>query len=191
MGAVRSDRHFPGMFRNLISKTLPERITVPPKTLVEALALDRPFKIKRALRENPKLMEERGSWGETPLHWMARANDWKTASILFDCGIEVDARDDSNEETALHYAATEGNRKVMNVLVRAGADLNAQNKDGDTPLHWACHGGHYDSARYLLNEGADPRIQNLEGVDCLDMGRNMNHTRIAKLIQGNLDRTGG
>ena len=41
--------------------------------------------------------------------------------------------------TALHVAAAKGYIKVMNILLQARCDVNAQDFDGWTPLHAAAH----------------------------------------------------
>lgn len=45
-------------------------------------------------------------------------------------------RDKNN--TALHYAAAQGNREIVEILFQAGADCTIQNIDKNTPLHFAC-----------------------------------------------------
>ena len=40
------------------------------------------------------------------------------------------------EETPLHLAAAYGPREMIQLLVEAGADVQAQDKNGDTPLVW-------------------------------------------------------
>ncbi|MCA9448019.1 MAG: hypothetical protein KC931_12955, partial [Candidatus Omnitrophica bacterium] len=76
MMVVRADYHFTGAVRDIFTRTLPDNKDLPPQTLSEAFALGRPLHVKRALKENPHLMNERGDWGETPLHWMAQVDDW-------------------------------------------------------------------------------------------------------------------
>lgn len=193
MVAVRPEAwnwRFPGSFRPAFSKTLPAVDDEAPKSIMEAFALGKPTAIKRAIRNNPNLLEERGGWGETPLHWMAQANDVRGADILIKCGMAVDMRDASNGETALHYAATDGHHKIATLLLKAGADPNAPNQDGDTPLHWACHGGHIETVRRLLRRGADPRIKNHEGRDCFKTAGEMGHNEIVALLTNHLKRFG-
>ena len=62
-------------------------------------------------------------------------------------GTDLEQRDPNpqgNQSTALMMAAAFGHAEVAHLLMEAGADLNAQNKDGDTALHSAaflCHPG--------------------------------------------------
>ena len=53
-----------------------------------------------------------------------------------------------------------GRTDIALVLIEKGADLNIQNKSGDTPLHWASWKGHRDIAFALIENGADLHIQN-------------------------------
>ena len=87
--------------------------------------------------------------------------------------------------TALHWAASRGNRRIVRSLVDADADVNAQDMFGcavcacgesadecaapsrrrrrpcrDTPLHYAAIYGHSSSVAELLLRGADGAVQN-------------------------------
>ena len=68
---------------------------------------------------------------------------------------------DNAGRTPLHIAASSGNNKIVKVLVDLGSDVNAKNKQGDTPLHSAsCHRHVFD---YLVEVGADQGIENNNG----------------------------
>lgn len=43
----------------------------------------------------------------------------------------------SKEQTALHIALVAGQLSIAEQLVGYGADMNAVDRDGDTPLHYA------------------------------------------------------
>ncbi len=94
--------------------------------------------------------------------------------------------------TALHYAADNGNRRMVRSLVDAGADVNAQDRlfgcavcargeSADecaapstrrrlpcryTPLHYAALNGHSASVAELLLRGADGAVQTYDGYRC-------------------------
>mmetsp|Transcript_25350 Transcript_25350/g.51618 ORF Transcript_25350/g.51618 Transcript_25350/m.51618 type:complete len:118 (-) Transcript_25350:48-401(-) len=50
---------------------------------------------------------------------------------------------------------------ALQLLIDAGAQLNLQDADGDTPLSNAAHQGNLRAVQVLLKAGADPRIANL------------------------------
>lgn len=56
--------------------------------------------------------------------------------------------------TLLHIAAQNGYVKVLNALIKAGADVNAKDNEGKTPLHLAALNGHTDVIKALLVGGA-------------------------------------
>lgn len=56
---------------------------------------------------------------------------------MLDAGEPIDKRDDSGC-TALHFAADRGSMEAARLLISAGADINAQDADGQTPMHYAC-----------------------------------------------------
>jgi ankyrin repeat protein len=52
---------------------------------------------------------------------------------------------------------------AMELLLDAGADINARHEGGDTALHHAIRMRHFALARFLLARGADQIIRNNEG----------------------------
>ncbi|KAI1384071.1 ankyrin repeat-containing domain protein [Hypoxylon trugodes] len=67
--------------------------------------------------------------------------------------------------TPLHHAINGGNAdmEVVRALMRAGANIEAQDKDGRTPLMLATQLGHEELVRGLLEEGADAQARNKHG----------------------------
>ncbi|KAK7074366.1 hypothetical protein SK128_009451 [Halocaridina rubra] len=55
------------------------------------------------------------------------------------------------QETPLHFASYTGNVKIIKLLVHAGANITAIDKEGNTPLHVAISAKQIDAVQELLN----------------------------------------
>ena len=72
----------------------------------------------------------------------------------------------------MHHAAIAGTRRVIEVLLYFGAEINIQSSDGDYPLDLAVREGNYDIAQFLIENGG-----------LLRQCREWNATKTAKTIQ--------
>lgn len=70
-------------------------------------------------------------------------------------GINLNAKNDSDGDTALILAATAGNLEIVNALLKGRADVNLKNKNGFGPLSRALSHNYEDVAQALL---AQPSI---------------------------------
>ncbi|CAH1389680.1 unnamed protein product [Nezara viridula] len=70
---------------------------------------------------------------------------------------------------ALHVSAAKGYLKVMDILIKAGADVDAQDLDGWTPLHAASHWGQKEAAEVLAEAHCDMNIRNCVGQTAFDV----------------------
>ena len=93
---------------------------------------------------------------------------------------------DKDGSTPLHWAAWRGRREVAEVLLKAGAKVNAHNQNahwGTTPLHAAAHGNQERVAKLLLAHGADIRAKNLNGRTPLGETAVHNAKAVAALLR--------
>jgi ankyrin repeat protein len=77
-------------------------------------------------------------------------------------GVNVGSAEAYSRRTALHKAAFFGHAHVVEYLCGLGADVNAQDADGDTPLHDAARFGHLPVVKALLSAGADKALTNVD-----------------------------
>ena len=105
--------------------------------------------------------------GDTPLHWASkRDGDFASAVVgkLLEAGADPNARG-SLGATPLHRAAKQGYMQAIEMLIARGADLGAEDQDGDTPLYWAAWGKQVLAARTLASAESAASATTLTAMD--------------------------
>ena len=69
---------------------------------------------------------------------------------------------DRENSSALYYAASAGQEKIVNALIQAGADVNRRGQNGDTPLHGATSNAKPYIVKRLLDSKANPSLRNFD-----------------------------
>lgn len=72
-------------------------------------------------------------------------------------------------ETPLYRAIEIDRMKILKLLLEKGADINAQDADGNTLLNHAAINGRFKVAKFLLDKKADYTIKNSEGKAPIDI----------------------
>ncbi len=97
--------------------------------------------------------------GETPIMTCAASGSASAVRMLVARGADVNAKEPSQNQTALMWAAGERHPDVVQVLVEHGADLQAHTRKGFTALHFAAREGDLESTRVLLAAGANINVR--------------------------------
>lgn len=89
---------------------------------------------------------------------------------------------------SLHEAVVHGNVSRIDMCMKRGMSVNAQDDKGNTPLHYAYYQGRQDIVDRLIAYGADPKIRNNDGdtpsaVRHIGRANNLLHVG-AKLLSG-------
>jgi ankyrin repeat protein len=84
----------------------------------------------------------------------AASGNIERVKVLIAAGADVDFQRVINGFTALIYAAQNGYTHIVEALLRAGANVNAKNKNGHTALMRAAEKDHPDTVAMLLQYGA-------------------------------------
>jgi len=96
--------------------------------------------------------------GDTPFILAAAYGDLEACKIMLELFNPFETNNE--ERNALHVAAAEGKRAVVEALVKHKPLIEAQDKSGNTPLLVAAASGHRDVCEILLKAGAAPTASN-------------------------------
>jgi len=111
--------------------------------------------------------------GDTALHVASAGYRLRLVELMLTTGADVNAAANRRRGTPLHYAADgfvtgsawdPGNQvSTLQLLLTAGAKLDAQDKSGATALHRATRTRCAEAVHFLLAAGADPALRNDAG----------------------------
>jgi hypothetical protein len=157
------------------------------EALLRAILDDDRATVERLLRADSSLVAARVSearlydqkifhWlyvGDTALHLAAAGYRVEIVRLLLASGSDPKASMNMRHSGPLHYAADgyisgpsydpERQVKTLELLLAAGADVNAQDKNGAAALHRAVRTRCAAAVRFLLQAGADPTLRNKPG----------------------------
>jgi hypothetical protein len=111
--------------------------------------------------------------GDAALHIAAAGYRVEIARMLLDAGADVSAARNHRRGQPLHYASDgylesnwwDAKRQVrmIELLLKSGADIHARDKNGATPLHRAVRTRCADAVKCLLDAGSDATLRNKPG----------------------------
>ncbi|XP_063058177.1 espin-like protein [Engraulis encrasicolus] len=96
---------------------------------------------------------------------------------------DVDVSCQDNEgATALHFAASGGHQRILERLLRMGAQV-MQDYWGGTPLHDAAENGEMECCRILLAGGVSPSERDVDGFTAADLAQYNGHYDCANYLR--------
>ena len=93
----------------------------------------------------------------------ARQGDFEAVRSLLMRSRDLVFSKDEEDWTALHWAASRGQRGVAELLLASGAQASARALKDRTPLHFAAFGGHSEVVELLLAHRADVNARTRNG----------------------------
>ena len=133
--------------------------------------------------------------GLTALHLAVEKGNSETAKLLIEYGADVNAREGDvrnekgvairagNNNTPLAEAATHLLTRMTDILIEAGADVNAQSSGGFTPLMVAAGRGRTAVVKKLIEAGADVNVKAGNGKTALSLAAGRGYTETAEVIR--------
>jgi len=143
--------------------------------------------VKQLLKRDPGLARQQVASGgkyeskiahwvyaaDTALHAAAAGYRVEIASLLLAAGADPRSAKNHRHSQPLHYASdgyldsiswdAKQQVRMIDLLLKAGADVRAADKNGATPLHRAVRTRCAAAVKYLLNAGSDATLKNKSG----------------------------
>lgn len=132
---------------------------------------------------HPVLASARGRKNTTALHYAVKLEHPLLIEELLKRGANLEAGDENNHFTPLHWAALQGKVRAAEMLLKKGAKIDARGKHGHTPLHIAILNLKPDAAKFFIERGADLNARVPEGNSCLRFARMKGLNEVAALLQ--------
>lgn len=120
------------------------------------------------------------TFAQTPLHDAVKHNNLNDVK-QFAIAENLEVRDDG-ENTPLMLATQNNNHQAAEILILAGADVNAKNKIQDTPYLLAGAQGYTEILRLTLTHGANIKDTNRYGGTALIPAAEKGHPEAVKLL---------
>jgi len=89
-----------------------------------------------------------------------KGNNDKVMKLLSEFGIDSC---DSYLRTPLMWATFYNNIELLDLLIKNGANMNHQDRNGYCALHFAGQQKHFDSAKLLIDNGANINLTDIHG----------------------------
>jgi hypothetical protein len=171
------------------------------RSRVEKLLKSNPTLAVRLI-ETPRLYEDKVlHWlykGDTALHLAAAGHRARIVKGLLAAGADPNSKLNHRQSGPLHYAADgyiispdwNPDRQVETIreLLDAGAEVNAQDKNGASPLHRAVRTGCAGAVKALIEHGSDVTLKNKPGstpfhLAVQDTGRGGSGAEVSRAAQ--------
>jgi len=109
--------------------------------------------------------------------------DIEMVKEYIESGNDINGKFGDLQETLLHFAARDGQIRIIRYLVENGANIDEEDIYRDTPLRNAVFAGYGNVIRYLLDNGSDKNHLNCENRTVMKDAKAYANPHIAKYIE--------
>eukprot|EP01028_Stygiella_incarcerata_P011887 TRINITY_DN700_c0_g1_i1.p1 TRINITY_DN700_c0_g1~~TRINITY_DN700_c0_g1_i1.p1 ORF type:complete len:1382 (-),score=385.43 TRINITY_DN700_c0_g1_i1:1733-5362(-) len=120
--------------------------------------------------------------GITPLHLAALQETSACVDVLRRAGAKCEVCDE-DENTPLMWAASAGRDRVVQSLIKHGANVNSINANGWSPVYMTCALGHDKSLLHFVRAKAK-LVPPQSGISSLHIASAMGHPRCIRILVG-------
>ena len=160
---VAAYHHQPAIASFLADKTVAINI-------FEASATGKINNVIRLLARDPQLVNAYAGDGFQPLGLACYFGHLETAEYLIKAGAPINFASRNGLKAApIQSATAAGHEKIVQMLLRLGADPNVREGNGYTPLHAAAQNKDIDMIHTLIYGGADLTLVGKDGKTPLDL----------------------
>ncbi|MFH1143526.1 MAG: ankyrin repeat domain-containing protein [Candidatus Eisenbacteria bacterium] len=107
-----------------------------------------------------------------------------TELIQTDPAVVHERNTNQTQDYPLHTAAMHGQVEIARMLLAAGAELEAGDRDNSTPLHDACLNRQTDMVAFLIESGADVNRHDYNGAYALSFAAAGGDTAVVRMVLG-------
>ncbi|XP_026203194.1 histone-lysine N-methyltransferase EHMT2 [Anabas testudineus] len=144
----------------------------PSRAALQKAILTQDTERRKKLRFHPRQLYPAAKQGEV-----------QRVLLMLMEGIDPTYQPDSqNRRSALHAAAQRGLLEICYILIQAGSQVDAQDKDMRTPLLEAIINNHIEVARYLIQNGACVYHSEEDGYTGLHHAAKLGNLEIVKML---------
>lgn len=166
--------------QELEKEKVKERYFDLPSELVQAVQKHDDYEVARLLQSgvNPNVLNR---WGMPVLNHAIYYGYTRIVDLLLSKG----ANPNGNEKAIpLHTAVIANQPAIVQLLLKAHANINKQNKDGQTALMLAVEYNHPEIIALLLQAGADKELENIYQERAIDIARKKQNQTLINLLLG-------
>ena len=152
------------------------------KELIQAIHDNNVEVVNDFVRDHHDILTETDFDKLSPLHHACMLGKTEITRILLGEGGLVPNCQTVNGTTPLHFAARNGWKDCVQLLVEFKANLNTSDQRHWSPLHYACFAGHTEVVEMLVTNKANINMMTDEGYTPLHLSCYKGYIKIAELL---------